>query len=134
MMDNYAIWSLPSDRKIVLRVLQCNCSRRTYWERQFLKGHFTLGLRARAVLFYLKKEKTARHCDIHKYLVSRGWAGFTWTSRPLERLLVFGLIVREKRGRYTITNVGAQLDLFRAHYPIEYVNVDWLKHFLTHIW
>lgn len=124
----------PSDREAIQRVLRGNYSRRQFWAEQFSEARFTLDLRARTVLHFLKKKKTARHCEIHRYLVSRGWAGFTWTSRPLEKLLVFGLIVREKRGRYTITKAGMRLDLFRAHYPIEYVNLDWLKHFLTHSW
>lgn len=125
---------LFSDKKAILRALQ-NGRRRQYWERQILKSYFTLSLRSRIVLNFLRKKKSAKHCEIHNYLVSKGWAGFKWTSRPLEKLLVFGLIIQEKRrGQYTITKAGERLDLLRAYYPIEVVNLFWIKHFLTRMW
>jgi len=122
------------DKKAILNALQ-EGSRRRYWERQISRSYFTLNLRSRAVLNFLKKKKSAKHREIHNYLVSKGWAGFKWTSRPLEKLLVFGLVIQERRrGQYTITKAGERLDLFRAYYPIEAVNLFWLKHFIVYIW
>jgi len=122
------------DKKAILHTLQTG-RRRQYWERQISKSYFTLNLRSRAVLNFLKKKKSAKHREIHNYLVSKGWAGFKWTSRPLEKLLVFGLVIQEKRrGQYAITKAGERLDLFRAYYPIEAVNLFWLKHFIVYTW
>jgi len=129
-------WMSPDEQKEINRIFQGDHIRKDYWYNQLTVGRFTLNSRSKAVLHFmsLKSKKVARHNEISKYLRKQGWAGFLWTSEPLEKLLVFGLIVREKRGLYAITWEGERLDLFRAFYPIKYVDLNWLRHFLDHTW
>ncbi|RLI40748.1 hypothetical protein DRO59_08610 [Candidatus Bathyarchaeota archaeon] len=130
----FELWMSPDEKKDISRIFQSKHKRKDYWYNQLVTGYFTLNPRSKAVLHFLRSKKVARHGEISKYLEKQGWAGLLRTSEPFEKLLVFGLIVREKRGLYAITGAGERLDLFRASYPVEYVNLDWLKHFLDYTW
>ena len=124
---------LPDERKEVVDLLRKDFRYADRWQNEMFKGTFTLGLVSRAVLAFLREKGKARRCEIHRHLKELGWEGFTFSAKPLERLLVFGLVVRTTDG-YEITPVGRQINLFAARYPIEFVDTKWLKHFLNHTW
>jgi len=124
---------LPDERKEVVDLLRKDFRYVDRWQNEMFKGTFTLGLVSRAVLAFLRERGKARRCEIHRHLKELGWEGFTFSAKPLERLLVFGLVVRTSDG-YEITPTGRQINLFAARYPIEFVDTKWLKHFLNHTW
>ena len=125
---------LPDEREEVANLLRKDFRYVDRWRGEMLKGTFTLGLVSRATLAFLREKGKARRCEIHRHLKELGWEGFTFSAKPLEKLLVFGLVTHTDDGMYEITPAGKQINLFAARYPIEFVDVKWLEHFLNHTW
>ena len=125
---------LPDERQEVTDLLMQDFRYAKYWRDEMYRGTFTLGFVPRAILAFLREKGKARRCEIHRHLKELGWEGFTFSAKPLEKLLVFGLVARTDDGTYEITPVGKQINLFAARYPIEFVDTKWLEHFLNHTW